>query len=221
VLAHRLRRKAAGAGNEAAGVTSVHVADSAAVNNNTWTLNGVAYGDAPGGASSRTLIVIVTATDNDTSDTTDVTVSATLGGSTVDQRNINMGAGASGTGICWIGTIDMPSGTSGQLIVTVSGFSGTMDEYGLSVLRAINLSSAVPTTTPTGTTDITLVVPANGFGAVVAAHNDGFTLGAWSGADIIPLHVGEGTAAYRTVSGSVVHDSALAQIFAGATWTFV
>jgi hypothetical protein len=208
-------------GAEANGVTLAHSPGAAVtVNSDTWTLNDVAYGAEPTGGATRHLVVVVTYSDADISDDAH-TVAATLGGSAVTGIANERVQGASGTGGAYVGIIEMPTGTSGQLVFTITNFSGTMDFYGLAVYRAIGLSSATPTTTPVGTTDITLVVPANGFGVAGAAGNNANNTGAWSGADATTAYSGQGGAGMlRTVAGSVVHDSANASIFAGATWTF-
>lgn len=219
------RRRAAGGEEVEVGFSEVYTT-AVTTNNNTWNLSGAAIGDPPNGASTRHIIVVITAYDGQVDDDTGTSLSVTLGGVAVTQRAFVAGGSSAGpsTGFTYIGIVELPTGTTANLSATLSGFSGAMDGFRVALYRAMGLSSPVPTTTPTGTTSITLVVPANGFGVVGAANSNG-TCDAFTGTGAVTTYsgfaAGRGAAMYRTSSGSVVHDSTGATMFRGATWTFV
>lgn len=206
------------------GVSLVHTNENSTVNSNTRTVSSANFGAVASG--SRHLIAVFTFDDNDVNDST-MTFSVTIGGQSATVVNSNTGSDSDPYGSTSGGTLiaiaSENTATSGDVVLTISGFSGTMDGYGMALYRAVNLSSATPTTTPTGGTDITLVVPTNGFG-VVGAVDTQISLGntgSFTGTDAVTAYSGGvGAAMLRKVSGSVVHDASNATDFVGATWTF-
>jgi hypothetical protein len=226
MLAHKLRRSSI---REDGSVSLVYTTSSIAVNDDVWTLNDIDLGDAPTGLNTRHLVFVVTFADNDETDET-MSLAATLDGQAISLANFRVedeGTGANNTAGVWIGIIEKPTGTIGDFVATVSGFGGTMDCYGIAVYRAINLDSATPTTTPTAndTDDITLVVPANGFGVAGATDWKGtqVSVGDFDGAGAVNAYSGTraGAAMLRTASGSVEHSASGATVLVGATWEFI
>lgn len=207
-------------------VDTVEVAD----NNSDVLTATVDLGAVASGRDVRHIIFVVTFNDNDEDDS-GITFSSTLDGASVTA--VNSGAAddfdsapdpnEESTGGVWIGIIAKPTGTTGSFVFTISGFDGTMDQIKCAVYRAVNLQSATATTTPTGTTNITLVVPSNGFGVAGGTDADVTpdSCGAFTGSGATTAYSGVGGAVMlRTASGSVVHDSSQCTIFRGATWAF-
>ena len=209
---------------------SITLVDTVEVaNNNSDVLTAtVALGAVASGRDVRHIIFVVTFNDDDENDS-GITFSSTLDGASVTAVNSGaadddtLGETPFSTGGVWIGIIAKPTGTTGSFVFTISGFIGTMDQIKCAVYRAVNLQSATATTTPTGTTSITLVVPSNGFGVAGgtdAAVSPG-SCGAFTGSGATTAYSGVGGAVMlRTASGSVVHDSSQCTIFRGATWAF-
>ena len=213
---------------EVPNITLVDYVNAATVNSDTWTLTGRTFG-ALATTYSRHLILVVTCQDSGnvnaaydaafTFTSTIGGVSATINnqGSSADEDAYN---GVSG-GVA-IGIASENTQTTGTIVVTLGNYNYTMNTYSMALYRAVGLTSATPGTTPTGTTNLTLVVPSNGFGVVGAidASLAFASCGAFSGTGATGVYDGAGGAAmYRTTSGSVVHDSTNATLFRGATWT--
>ena len=180
---------------------------------------------AVGRGRTRYLILVVTGGDGDGD--TSFTISATIGGVTATQVKapvIEASSADGETGFVWMGIAAVPSGTSGTVTATLTGFSGTMDNIAFALYRAVGLSSATPTTTPSNTSSntLTLVVPANGFGIGAGAEDGGDqTCGAFSGTNTNAAYNGSyGVVMHRTVAGSQAHASSNTDCVLGATWTF-
>lgn len=221
MLSHQLRRVER---TEAPNISLVHTTSSVSVNNDTWTVSGASFGDRPGGSSTRHLIAAFTFFDNDDSDFF-FSASCTIGGVAANAA-IELGIGTADTNTAGIAffTIENNTDLTGDVVLTISNFSGTMDAYGLALYRVIGLNSETPTTTPTGTINITLVVPTNGFGIAAAVrYDDTQAIGSFTGSDAVTAYSGTqaGAVMSRTVAGSVAHDSANANLFRGATWSFI
>lgn len=207
---------------EKAGITLVDTFSSVSVNGDSLSVDGVNFGNISWGGSKRYLIAVITTSDNDVADDVEA-MSVTIGGEPTTQVNFSSDAGDSNTGAVLIAIAEVPNGTSGNVTVTISNFNGTMDAYGFALYRAINLASITPTTTPTGSSNLTLVVPPNGFGVVGAVPTtDTQNIGEFTGSGAITAYSGSraGAAMHRIVPGSVVHDASRAERFAGATWQF-
>lgn len=219
--------------NEGGGVTLVHSVQTDGVNNNTWTVSSASFGAEPGGSSTRTMVLGVTGTVFGGATDGTFTIGATIAGNAMDQRvsairqegepsDTNTG-GWDSVAFCWMGTVALPTGTSGDVVVTLTGFDQTMANYGMALFRVINITSAVPTTTPTGE-PITLVVPSNGFGLILSLNTESAyeTNGNYSGTNITTIYTGSTAmgAAWRTVAGSQSHGSTNNDDGRGATWTY-
>lgn len=206
------------------GVVLIDTHNGANTNNDTYTATGIDFGAVASG--TRHLIAVFTFDDNDVTDS-GMTFAVTIGGQSATVVNSNTGADSdpysNTSGGVVIAIASENTATSGTVVLTISGFNGTMDSYDMALYRAVNLSSATPTTTPTGSADITLVVPSGGFG-VVGAVDTQISLGntgSFSGTGAETAYSGgTGAAMLRKSSGSVVHDATNATDFAGATWTF-
>jgi hypothetical protein len=218
----------AATGREPAGVTVVDAETNLSVNGDSWSVT-VQLGAEPPAGQTRHIIVLWSVNDNDLHDSS-VTFDATLGGDAVTKLkafgNVPDGDNTNGE---YIGIIEMPTGTSAQLVVTLTGFSGTMDAYAIGVLRAIDLD---PTTVvandvftgfgiPSGD-PIPLNVPVNGVGVIVGAGNAEADVGSWSGTGATTVYSGTraGAAMYRTQSGTVNHDATNYTFAVYATWQF-
>jgi hypothetical protein len=211
---------------EAAGVTLADTETDLAVANNTWTTT-VTLGAEPSGGATRHIIVLVSTNDNDVVDA--FTTEATLGGSAITKITGWTHVAGSTTSGEYIGIIEMPTGTSAELIVTLTGFTGTMDAYAVAILRAININPLQVDTNNVATgygiaegAAVPLSVPSNGIGVLIGTSENGFSLGSWSGTGAVNIYNGTraGAAMYRTNAGTVSHDASNYTHGAYATWQF-
>jgi hypothetical protein len=218
----------AATGREPAGVTVVDADTSLTVGSDSWSVT-VQLGAEPPSGQTRHIIVLWSVNDNDVSDTS-LTFDATLGGNAVDKltafSNVPSGDNTNGE---YIGIIEMPTGTSAQLVLTLTGFTGTMDAYAVGILRAIDIE---PTPLAFGGVGsgfgisagdpIPLNVPSNGVGVIVGAGNAEADIGSWSGTGATTVYSGTraGAAMYRTQAGVVNHDATNYSGAVYATWQF-
>jgi hypothetical protein len=208
---------------EASGMTVAYTNANVTVNNDTWTLGGVTYGAEPTGGATRHLVVLATAHDPDTDGTgTGASITATLGGNAVTWVKAFFGNdGASNAVMGYIGIIEMPTGTTGTLVVNASVYSGVLNTWSAAILRVIGLSSATPSDTDVASGSMPLTVPANGFGALVAVDASGTGETSISGTGVTTAFSGSaGRGATRTNAGTITHSVDSFALIAGASWSF-
>ena len=204
--------------------------DVATVNANTWTLTSKNFGPLAQGQTTRHLIAAVTcysqSADTTSSDDGSFSMGVSIGGSTATIYNslctaTNDAYNSVSTGSCFA-ILENNSSTSGNIVVTLSGYSDTMQYYGVTLFRVVGLASAAPITQPTTGT---LVVPIiqNGFGILAATNlTYGATCAAFTGTGAITTYYGTyGAVMYRTTADSVTHASSGANYYRGTTWEFV
>ncbi len=209
-------------------VTMVYNDVNTSVNNNTWTLTSKNFGPLAQGQTTRHLIAVVTcqsdAADTTTADDGSWSMSIAIGGTTATLYNsvctANTTAYDSISGGLGFAIIENNSSTSGNIVVTLTGYSDTMQRYGVTLFRAVGLASSAPTTVPTSGQ---LVVPSNGFGVLAAIDiSYAASCAAFTGTGAINTYNGTaGAVMYRTTSGTVTHASSGASYHYGATWEFV
>lgn len=190
---------------------------TASVNNDTWTWSSANFGAA---AADRYLIAVLTFNDVAVADSA-VTYGVTIGGlaATIifndDDDAVDHTAGVI------VAYVNVPTGTSGDVVLTITNFAGTMDTYGGALFAATGLLSGTPSSSPTGTANLAVTVPATGFGVFGAAAVGGASCGALSGTGVSTTYSGaRGAAGYSTTPGAVTVDSSNADLFRGATWDF-
>jgi hypothetical protein len=211
---------------ESSGATLVNTYSDDSVDNDTWTVS-VSLGAVPQGGATRHIVVATTNYDDDALDSS-VTWSATIAGITMTQiittAAVNSSTDNSSHGAIFIA--EVPTGTSGSFVATVTGYSGTLDRWKAAVFRLIGLDSATPTyaeDVPGSVAgDITLSVPTSGFGVVLGISGSALNIGSFTGSGATTAYSGTpvGAVMYRTTAGSVTHDASNAFSFAGAAWEF-
>lgn len=95
--------------------------------------------------ASRRLTALVTAYDNDTDDGS-VSFSNVIGGvSATNLGGAGSTAGGSETMLSIVAMAAVPTGTTASVATTMSGFSGTMDDWGCTLVATYNLEDPVGT----------------------------------------------------------------------------
>lgn len=180
-------------------------------------------GDAARGLVKHVIVAVSGADDDATDDT--FTVSGTVDGVSLTQvveETFSTTGPSFSSNFSWIGIAAVSSAGSKTVAITLSGFSGAMDDWTIAVYRAVGLSSATATATgqdnATGAS-VTMDVPANGFGVVTASSERGDgNINITNLADDVQ---GQGGAVgHKTTAGSASHTDADCRTIVYATWTF-
>jgi hypothetical protein len=184
-------------------------------NTNTWTRSSVNFGDA---SEFRYLILQLqgyTASSDEVSG-----VTASIGGVAATRVAYESDADGSDSAFAATFIAAVPTGTSGNIEVTVSGFGGTWDYFGYALWRVTGLDGPTPHQTASGS--YVSELPTDGI-LVNGASSIGGTLVDFTGTDTI--NVGKSgrvsTIMYRIVPGTVTHDAGSSDdTKCGASWVF-
>lgn len=189
----------------------------AGVDNDTWTQNGVSFGVAH---PQRTMICVVTG--HDAASETSYDVACTIGGVTATRAALSIGADGSDSVFASVFIAGVPSGTTGNVVVTLTSYGGTWDDYAMALWRSTGLASVTPTQIKEGNlTNAT--VPTKGFFVGGTASIFGTLGSSFSGAGATTILSSGRTGAImsRTTPGTVSHSiSNGGSAWAGAAWSF-
>lgn len=213
-----------GFGSGSSGIKSIselYFEKGTVVNNNTWTKTGVSFGDTN---PNRYIIAVIHCYDDDWNDAT-IGPSVTIGGITAnilrwDATQYYAPAGGytseqRKTAASIVAYAKIPTGSSGNIVTTLSGFGGVMDSYSLAVYRATNINTSTITFTGgSDTNSITMVVPDNGFSIISGTYyNTPDNLDYFTNDTNFDYSIRDyGAVALKTVSGSETHTAVNAGI---------
>jgi hypothetical protein len=225
-------------------VEEIHFQTLTTVNNNTWTRSSVTFGLPH---PERYIIAVIHAYDGAVDDST-VNVAVTIGGVSAyipaqSFRGYSFTVSGYSGSVTFnltrgniVAIAKVPTGETGNVVTTLTNFSGTMDRYSLALYRVLGLSSTTETasTTVAVGNSITMNVPTNGFGIISGVSYEPPFLEFFTNDTNFDYSIANndaGAVALKTVAGSQTHGarytsggtqtSPTESTLHAVTWTFI